>query len=339
MKKTVIWLVATFMVLTACSTSPSPSSALILERSESMSLPNEVSQDSHATGYNEQASDGNSSNSTSSLSAPTVVNKAEPTISLSADTFKAGDMISVTVDHINSNTKLDITTTLDFEPHFFVSGNKATSMIPAKISTRPSNYGVTVYIDGVENKFTIEVVDADFETETFEVDSSVADSTVNNNNANIEYSNATDEHKASSADEFYAADGFAMPIVQEKFRVSSSFGYTRVINGAASRHGGVDFPAPAGTPVTATGSGKVLFAQFLQLTGNTVIIEHGNGLKSWYYHMSAIDCKPGELLKKGDPVGKVGTTGFSTGNHLHFAMSVNDVYTNPWQFIEKPKST
>ena len=71
------------------------------------------------------------------------------------------------------------------------------------------------------------------------------------------------------------------------------------------------------------------------MTGNTVVIEHGYGLKSIYYHMSELDCKVGDMVKKGDIIGKVGSTGFSTGPHLHFSMAVNTVWINPWQFIDE----
>ncbi|WP_343281823.1 M23 family metallopeptidase, partial [Ligaoa zhengdingensis] len=98
---------------------------------------------------------------------------------------------------------------------------------------------------------------------------------------------------------------------------------------------GIDIAAAAGTPVAAAGSGRVLFADFIQLTGNTVIIEHGFGVKSWYYHMQSLDVAEGDMVKQGDPIGKVGSTGFSTGPHLHFCMSVNNVFTNPWTAFEQ----
>lgn len=64
-----------------------------------------------------------------------------------------------------------------------------------------------------------------------------------------------------------------------------------------------------------------------------ICIEHGFGLKSWYYHLSAVDVEEGQMVKTGDPIGKVGDTGFVTGPHLHFTMSVNNVYTNPEQYL------
>ena len=99
------------------------------------------------------------------------------------------------------------------------------------------------------------------------------------------------------------------------------------------QHAGIDYPAPEGTQVWAPNNGRVLYAGFLQLTGNTICIEHGFGLKSWYYHLSAVEVEAGQMVKTGDPIGKVGTTGFSTGPHLHFTMSINNVYVNPEQCL------
>ena len=73
----------------------------------------------------------------------------------------------------------------------------------------------------------------------------------------------------------------------------------------------------------------------LPISGNTVLIEHGYGLKSWYYHMDSLNVSQDEMVKQGQIIGEVGSTGFSTGPHLHFAMSVNRVFVNPWTAIEQ----
>ena len=85
----------------------------------------------------------------------------------------------------------------------------------------------------------------------------------------------------------------------------------------------------------ASNNGRVLIADSLIETGNTVVIEHGFGLKTWYYHMNELSVKTGDWVKQGDVIGKVGSTGFSTGPHLHFAASVNSVYINPITLINE----
>ena len=100
-------------------------------------------------------------------------------------------------------------------------------------------------------------------------------------------------------------------------------------------HTGIDLPAPKGTKIIAAADGKVIFSGWNNAYGNMVIIDHGNGLSSLYGHMSAITMKTtGQQVKAGDEVGKVGTTGYSTGNHLHFETRINGKHTSPWPYLK-----
>ncbi len=118
--------------------------------------------------------------------------------------------------------------------------------------------------------------------------------------------------------------------------ITTEFGMRRFVNDAPTsyRHSGIDIAAERGTPVKATNSGRVILARHLILTGNTVLIDHGYGIISWSYHMDSIQVKEGDDLLKGQIIGVVGSTGFSTGPHLHFAISVHDIFTNPWTLFE-----
>ncbi len=98
-------------------------------------------------------------------------------------------------------------------------------------------------------------------------------------------------------------------------------------------HTGVDFSAPAGTKIVAAGDGTIINASYLGGYGNTVIIDHGNGLSTLYAHMSSFAVSVGQDVSAGQKVGGVGTTGNSTGNHLHFEVRVNGKHVNPWNYI------
>jgi len=121
----------------------------------------------------------------------------------------------------------------------------------------------------------------------------------------------------------------------KKLRVSTPFGAKRIINGKKrSIHWGVDFKAPRGTPVYASLSGKVVLARNLFFTGNTVIIDHGLGIHTLYAHLSKITVKEGQFVKAGQLIGRVGSTGRSTGPHLHFGFYVNGVRADPMLVIK-----
>jgi murein DD-endopeptidase MepM/ murein hydrolase activator NlpD len=115
---------------------------------------------------------------------------------------------------------------------------------------------------------------------------------------------------------------------------SSNFGY-RIdpFTGQQSMHEGIDFPAEPGTPVVAAASGKVISAESHPAYGKMVEIDHGNGLVSRYAHTSMVFVKQGDLVMRGQRVAAVGSTGRSTGPHLHFEVRLNGVPQNPARFL------
>ncbi len=116
---------------------------------------------------------------------------------------------------------------------------------------------------------------------------------------------------------------------------SSNFGY-RIdpFTGQQSMHEGIDFPAEPGTPIVATASGKVIAAEWHPAYGKMVLIDHGNGLVTRYAHTSALLVKEGDLVVRGQKIAAVGTTGRSTGPHLHFEVRLNGVPQNPARFLQ-----
>jgi murein DD-endopeptidase MepM/ murein hydrolase activator NlpD len=99
------------------------------------------------------------------------------------------------------------------------------------------------------------------------------------------------------------------------------------------RHSGLDIAAPTGTPIVATNNGRVTLSMDLILTGNTIVIDHGQGLFSVYYHMHERFVEEGHLVERGETIGTVGSTGFSTGPHLHFTMSYYRHNLEPGYFL------
>lgn len=118
---------------------------------------------------------------------------------------------------------------------------------------------------------------------------------------------------------------------------SSNFGY-RIdpFTGQSSMHEGIDFPAEIGTPIVATASGKVIFAEWHPAYGKMLEIDHGNGLVTRYAHTSMLLVKEGDLVVRGQRVAAVGSTGRSTGPHLHFEVRLNGVPQNPARFLLSP---
>jgi murein DD-endopeptidase MepM/ murein hydrolase activator NlpD len=119
---------------------------------------------------------------------------------------------------------------------------------------------------------------------------------------------------------------------------AKSFGVKRIFNGkpASQPHTGVDFATPVGSPVLAVANGTVRIAEDLFFEGNAVFIDHGDGLISMYFHLSDIKVKVGDEVKKGETLGRVGSTGRATGPHLFFGIRWHDARIDPKFVLEDP---
>ena len=117
--------------------------------------------------------------------------------------------------------------------------------------------------------------------------------------------------------------------------MSSGFGYRAdPFTHAAAFHPGLDFRGPIGTPILAAARGRVSFAGQRSGYGNCLEIDHGDGLVTRYAHMSAFRARLGDQVKAGQVIGAIGSTGRSTGPHLHFEVRINDRPVNPRPFLE-----
>jgi murein DD-endopeptidase MepM/ murein hydrolase activator NlpD len=118
---------------------------------------------------------------------------------------------------------------------------------------------------------------------------------------------------------------------------SDVYGSQRIFNGKAQReHQGLDFRVPTGTPVAAMNSGTVLLARFLYFEGNCVVIDHGQGLLTLYFHLSEFKVKEGDEVKRGQIVGLSGGTGRATGPHLHVGVRWQGTYLDPARLMQLP---
>jgi murein DD-endopeptidase MepM/ murein hydrolase activator NlpD len=118
--------------------------------------------------------------------------------------------------------------------------------------------------------------------------------------------------------------------------MTSPFGVKRLHNGkpTGEYHGGVDQRTPEGEAIRAVAAGTITFAKQFNVLGNAVGIDHGQGLESMYLHMSRLVVAPGAAVQRGDILGYAGSTGRSTGPHLHWVLYVNGVNVNPAQWVK-----
>lgn len=155
----------------------------------------------------------------------------------------------------------------------------------------------------------------------------------------------TPENRALEAEVVNAAYAAAkpLPVWREPFllptegRLTSGFGVLRrfVRGGPVSFHHGTDIAAPVGTPIIATNDGTVVVAGFYPIKGGLVVIDHGGGVFSLYFHQARLHVQVGDLVTRGELIGEMGSTGLSTGPHLHWEMRVGGVATDPMAWVGK----
>jgi murein DD-endopeptidase MepM/ murein hydrolase activator NlpD len=132
-----------------------------------------------------------------------------------------------------------------------------------------------------------------------------------------------------------ALDGIPQVVPASIANITSGFGYRRdPFNGSGAMHAGIDFKGPMGSPVFAAADGRVSFVGQKSGYGNVVEITHGNGMLTRYAHLSRFDVKVGQQVAAGTTIAGLGSTGRSTGPHLHFEVRINDRAVNPRPFLE-----
>lgn len=132
----------------------------------------------------------------------------------------------------------------------------------------------------------------------------------------------------------YAGGEMQWP-VPGNYRITSRFGKRNdPITGVWSNHGGMDIAAPYGTSIESSNDGVVIFAGWHYSYGNYIIVDHGGGISTLYAHASKLLASAGQAVSRGQKIAQIGSTGYSTGNHLHFEVRINGVRTDPMKYLK-----
>jgi murein DD-endopeptidase MepM/ murein hydrolase activator NlpD len=130
-------------------------------------------------------------------------------------------------------------------------------------------------------------------------------------------------------------DALPSGLPADRMELSSGFGYRYdPFNGQSAMHAGLDFTGPHGSPIRAAAAGRVIFAGVKSGYGNVIEIDHGHGIETRYAHLSGLVARVGDRVGSGEQVGRMGSTGRSTGTHLHFEVRVGGSPVNPRRFLE-----
>ncbi|MEA1982287.1 MAG: M23 family metallopeptidase [Campylobacterota bacterium] len=210
------------------------------------------------------------------------------------------------------------------------------ALIPFSYYEKPENK--TLHISYLQNKklknetMLLKVVDGQYEKEEITVSSSKVNpqSKEVKKRVSKEYAEAMKIYNTVTP-KSYISSGFIEPMSS---KITSSFGKARIYNGSLKGyHSGTDYRAKVGTPIIAANDGRVVLVKDRFYSGGTVLLDHGEGIYTCYFHMSSFSVAKNQLVKKGEKLGLSGKSGRVTGPHLHFSARINGIQVDPLQLI------
>jgi murein DD-endopeptidase MepM/ murein hydrolase activator NlpD len=238
-----------------------------------------------------------------------------------------------TVDILGFNTQPKLWFNTKQYPPFKVSDKHYRSLVPVENLTKPGEYAILARNGQWEQKVKVKVKDNHKKIQYITLSSSKSGLQATPRELN-EISTAL----RTMSETLYANDNFMYPSSAAK---SSPFGVKRSYNRApvSSYHKGLDFAGAMGSPVFAPASGRVALTGYekngYNIHGNAIVLDHGHAVTSIYMHLSKIDVKQGEVVKKGQKIGEVGHTGISTGPHLHWGTYLYGTSIDPELLVKK----
>lgn len=267
-----------------------------------------------------------------------VINYDRPAqFELNAEAFDPGDLMVIYAKYLTGDDKISIQSDLPLSLNFIPYDDQTMiALAPLNFGIPAGQYDTTLTTGEHQHKFSVTIRDKDFPSKVLANEDGVIDIR-RNANSKSQYDNIIQpilEEKEASL--LWSGSGL-MPI--EEGSISTVYGTRYYIGDETTtsiRHSGIDIPARPGSQVRAVNNGKVMYVGEFADTGVLVIIEHGLGLKSWYFHLSESLVSVGDMVSKGDLIGKIGEITSGQESHLHLNLSVNDIYINPEIALHAP---
>lgn len=246
----------------------------------------------------------------------------------------AGKFTAITALNVTRPEKIIFTSTLPATPSitFYDAGdNKAVALLPIDADCPSGLYTLSFSYGGTVQDTILTVENGGVKTSVYTVSTSIV--SVYRTTATLEqFDSAVAEIMSKSIDTRHFS-GYFEQGVTGSYQLLRGFGRDIYINGsdsAAYRNNGVDYQAVAGSDIVACNAGEVVYAGFLDYPGNIVVIDHGWGLKTWYYNLGSATVSVGDIVTRGQAIGTAGQTGFAGSVGAHIAMSVGDQFVSPY---------
>jgi len=246
------------------------------------------------------------------------------------------------VIQVQLSEAVTLTGTFEGQPLFFqdAGNNRMWSLVAIHALAAPNLYPITLTAtlgDGrqVNTFVNVQVVEGPYDTETIQLDQErgqlLTEELIDQEREKLNglWSQISPQPRWEGP--------FQYPVTPDTLRITSNFGTRRSYNGSpvTSFHGGTDFGGGEGLPIYAPAPGRVVLAERFALRGNAVLIDHGMGLFSGYWHQTQIAVNEGQQVQTGDLIGYIGDTGLVTGPHLHWEMRLQGIAVEPLQWVQQ----
>jgi murein DD-endopeptidase MepM/ murein hydrolase activator NlpD len=219
--------------------------------------------------------------------------------------------------------------------HVFLYKSKPTAFIGIDLYKKPGTYTLKATLtDGQTRAKNVKVIERPRVTAPLGIPEKLGGNTPASQTHLVNSLNDENTILASlkSASEKYWSQVFHFPVADPI--VTDPYGYMRVTGAYDIAHKGTDFKAPPGTPVMALNRGVVRLVQDFPTYGNTIVVDHGLGLMSFYMHLSKVGVTQGQTVERGQVIGVSGETGYTEGAHLHLTMRIDGVSIDPMKFMD-----
>ena len=281
-----------------------------------------------------------SSESSSESSEPEIIEEEpapepipEPVVHISSTEVQKGTYLTVCVENIDLYG-CSFTDFLGYERTFLGKNGDWYCFIPVKTAAEAGEYTLEFAFDDFSYSETITVTERDLYTQYLVVDEKTLEETIENDAIRAAFDYFYQKYRWTYTGVALWEGEFVHPLGNRYYKETTRYGTFRTFsNGDTEWHNAIDMAIAGGTPIQATNRGRVIFSGWLGVSGNTVLIDHGFGVISWHYHLYKRSVSVGDMVEKDQVIGEVGTTGLSTGNHLHFAISVGGIFVDPMEII------
>ncbi len=254
---------------------------------------------------------------------------------LGLTTVEAGKFTAITALNVTKPENIKFSSTMggDITPVFYKADEStAVAFLPISLDVPTGIYTITFVYGGTTQETNITIENSGEKTSNYQLAESTINTYMTEANLNA-FSNTVEKITSTGSSERYF-EGYFLEGISGDSTLLRGFGRQITLNGAATpsyRNNGVDYRAAAGLDVVAANAGEVVYASSDCLyAGNMVVIEHGYGLKTWYYNLGSINVSVGDKVSRGDKIGTTGQTGFTGEVGAHIAMSVGSTFVSPY---------